>query len=637
MAASRGQPWRPWLGAVPIDGGRGVRFRVPAPEARTVAVVLESPDEAPAGTASRLPAGPVPLDREAGGTWAVVVDEARAGDRYRFLLDGLSLPDPISRFQPEGVHGSSEVVAPAAFRWTDAAWRGVPLNRAVVYELHVGTFTPDGTFAAAAARLPHLRDLGVTVVELMPLADFPGTRNWGYDGAALFAPSRCYGRPDDLRRFVDAAHALGLGVHLDVVFNHLGPDGAYLASFVPGIFTPRHRTPWGRAIDLDGPGATLNRRIFIENLLHWLVEYHVDGFRLDATHDLHDESPEHFLAEAAAAVHGAAGERHALVVAEDDRNLATIVQPRERGGYGLDAVWADDFHHGVRVALAGDSEGYYRDFSGSTSSLARTIDRGWLYGGEHSIHRGAPRGTSSEGIDRGRFVVSIQTHDQVGNRAFGERLHHQVPPEAWRAASVLLLTTPHTPLLFMGQEWATRRPFRFFTDHADALGASVTEGRRREFAHFSAFASEALRAAIPDPQALDTFIGSRLAWDELDDPVHAGVLRLYRDALALRRALVWTSEYDGALALSDDVVAVAYRDRQARTLVVCALRGPAVVPLERWLAGAPAGAGTRGWRTALTTEAPAYVASPQPVVMDWNAETATFGRAGALVLTTSHG
>ncbi|HXH06040.1 MAG TPA: malto-oligosyltrehalose trehalohydrolase, partial [Vicinamibacterales bacterium] len=519
--------WAPFFGAVPVDGG--ARFRVWAPGARAVTVVVET------GAA----AGEHALAREPDDTFTAVVGGARPGDRYRLRRDGgPPMPDPASRFQPEGVHGPSEIVDPAAFEWHDTDWPGVAAGDLVLYELHVGTFTPEGTFAAAAARLPYLRDLGVTAIELMPVADFPGRRNWGYDPAALFAPARCYGPPDDLRRLVDTAHALGLAVHLDVVYNHLGPDGAYLAAFSPPFFTDRHRSPWGAGVNLDGPGSAMVRRFLIENALHWLHEYHIDGLRLDATHALADDGPRHFLAELASAVHAAARGRPALVIAEDSRNLAVLVREPDEGGWGLDGVWADDFHHVVRVMLAGDRDGYYADYEGTTAELAATLRDGWLYQGRMSRYLGAPRGSDPRGVPKRKFVIAIQNHDQVGNRAFGDRLHHAIDPAAYRAASALLLLAPETPLLFMGQEWAATTPFLYFTDHGPELGARVSAGRRREFARFAAFRDERARARIPDPQAESTFLASRLRWEEPERPPHGAVLRLYRRLLALRRELL---------------------------------------------------------------------------------------------------
>jgi maltooligosyltrehalose trehalohydrolase len=453
-----------------------------------VEVVLETRGRSP----QRRALGSAPR-----GYFEATFGDVAAGDRYRYVLDDRGpFPDPASRYQPDGVHGASMVVDPAAFGWSDRGWSGVRLDELVVYELHVGTFAPGGRFENVEARLPYLRDLGVTAVELMPIADFPGTRNWGYDGAALFAPARCYGAPDGLRRLVDSAHRIGLAVLLDVVYNHVGPDGAYLYAFSPYYFTDRYESVWGAGVNLDGEHSEDVRTFLCENALHWLEEYHIDGLRLDATHAMHDDSPRHFLAELGERVAGLPGWRR-LLIAEDDRNLAHMVTPRSAGGWGLDAVWADDLHHQFRRLLAGDSDGYYQDFRGTTADIAATIRQGWFFTGQRSTHRGEARGTDPSGLALERFVVCLQNHDQVGNRAFGDRLHHQIGLPAYRAASVLLLTAPETPLLFMGQEWAASTPFLFFTDHPPELGRLVTKGRRREFRRFTAFADPSSRERFP--------------------------------------------------------------------------------------------------------------------------------------------
>ena len=509
------------LGAIPEAGG--TRFAVWAPKARAVEVVIVD------GRAHAL-------ERGDDGIFAGRVPGVGAGARYCYRVDGgRGLPDPASRWQPEGVHGPSEVIDPSAFAWSDTRWEGLRGRALVIYELHVGTFTSAGTFAAAEARLDELVSLGVSAVELMPVAEFPGRWNWGYDGVDLFAPSHSYGHPDDLRRLVDGAHRRGLAVILDVVYNHLGPDGAYLSAYSPYYFTDRHKSPWGDGVNLDGPHSEHVRAFFMENALHWIDEYHVDGLRLDATHALQDDSRRHFLAELAARVRQEAGHRGALLIAEDERNLDRLVRDEGEGGFGLDAVWADDFHHHVRRLLAGDSEGYFASFSGTTRDLANTMARGWFFVGQ-ACHTGKPRGTNPSGIPLNRFVICLQNHDQVGNRALGERLHHQVDLASYRAASALLLCAPETPLLFMGQEWAASAPFLYFTDHEPELGSKVTEGRREEFSAFSAFADPATRDRIPDPQAASTFRRSQLQWDERDAMPHAGVWRLYQALLARRRA-----------------------------------------------------------------------------------------------------
>jgi maltooligosyltrehalose trehalohydrolase len=530
--------WTLPIGAGPEAGG--VYFRVWAADATRVGVALYD---------GQRETGLFALAPEAGGAFAGYVAGIGPGARYMYRLDsGDPRPDPASRYQPDGVHGASQVVDPAAFAWTDRHWRGIPLEDALIYELHVGTATDAGTFDALIERLDDLRDLGVTAIELMPVADFPGQRNWGYDGVCLFAPARAYGGPEALRRLVDAAHARGLAVLLDVVYNHLGPDGNYLRQFSQAYFTDRHSTPWGDALNLDGPGSAPVRAFFIANACYWAHEYHVDGLRIDATHAMLDDSKKHLLAELAEAVRASLpADRHFLLIAENEKNDPTLVRGWELGvggrktrqdasqplGFKLDAVWADDFHHQARVALTREREGYYQHYSGSVADLAATIQQGWFYTGQISARLGHPRCAPAEDLPPPRFVHCIQNHDQVGNRALGERLNHDIGLDAYRAVSALLLLSPYTPLLFMGQEWAASTPFLYFTDHNAELGRLVTEGRRAEFAGFSAFSGQ----KVPDPQARETFERSKLRWDERAAPPHAGILRLYRDLIGLRCGL----------------------------------------------------------------------------------------------------
>jgi len=604
------------LGAVPGVGGTA--FRVAAPGASGVFLHLES-----SPTRRRLAA-------EAPGLFADIVPGVRAGDRYRLEIEGRGVfPDPASRFQPQGVHGPSEVIDPR-FAWTDAGWRGPDPADLAIYELHVGTFTAQGTFRAAMERLRALGELGVTIVELMPLADFPGERNWGYDPAALFAPARCYGRPEDLRAFVNEAHRLGLGVLLDVVYNHLGPDGAYLPTFLPAFFSPEE-SPWGQAVNLDGAGSEWVRAFFLEHAATWVREYRLDGLRLDATHTLLDRSGRPLASEVAEHVREVAAtqNRRAIVIAEDERNLDRVVRPAREGGWGLDGLWADDFHHHVRRAVAGDSHGYYRDFSGTTPDIAETIRRGWFFTGQYSEHLGAARGTDPAGIPPHKFVFCIQNHDQVGNRALGSRLNADVDLPTYLAATLLLLSAPETPLLFMGQEWAATSPFLYFTHHEPELGRKVTEGRRREFRAFREFADEESRTRIPDPQAVSTFEASRLIWDEASREPHAGVRRLHQALLALRRpgAPLARADHAAARALDEDTVEVSRgaMGTPGATTAVVRLRGSGSVRL--------------GWRgsplpaTLVTTEDPAYQRDSRPIgVADTTSLTVTFARPGGVIL-----
>ena len=587
--------WTPHLGAC-VGDDAAVTFRVWAPGRQTVELVIRPGDP----SMQRLT-----LRASGDGLFAATLRSVTSGDLYEYVLDGAGpFPDPASRYQPRGVHGPSAVIDPQSFAWSDAGWRGVPLRRAIVYELHVGTFTDAGTFDGVTDRLPYLADLGITVVELMPVADFPGSRNWGYDGASLFAPSRAYGTPDDLRRVVDTAHRLGLAVILDVVYNHFGPDGAYAGAFSPFYFSTRHCSPWGAAVNLDGDGSSQVREFFIENALHWLHEYHFDGLRLDATHGLIDDSPRHFVAELAARARASLPDRELLLVAEDERNLAAIVRAPDVGGWGLDAVWADDFHHQVRRMAAGDRDGYFEDYCGTMDDLAATIRQGWFYTGQFSTHHARARGTDPAGATLDRMVFCIQNHDQIGNRPFGRRLNHQIDPALFRALSALLLFVPETPLMFMGQEWAASTPFLFFTDHHPELGELVTKGRREEFARFEAFADPVRRTQIPDPQAPSTFSDSRLRWDEIAAATHAGILELYRAMLALRRtepALRSCAEFD-AEALDSASLGVMRRGGGEALLLV--LRTDAGgVTAGHW----PPTRTHQRWEIVLTTEDARFV------------------------------
>jgi maltooligosyltrehalose trehalohydrolase len=539
------------LGAtIQVDG---VHFAVWAPAATSVEVEVHGEG----GLTHH------PLIGGAQGLHQGIVPGLAAGSRYKYRLDrGQSYPDPASRFQPEGVHGPSEVVDPRAFHWSDDTWPGLTIDDLIVYELHVGAYTPAGTFAALIDQLPELSRLGVTAIELMPVADFPGRWNWGYDGVDWWAPSRAYGRPDDLRRLVDEAHRLGLGVILDVVYNHFGPDGAYWRAFSEDYFTDRHQTPWGDAINYDGANSRWVRELVLQNAAHWVREYHIDGLRLDATHAIVDDSPTHLLADIADRVRATAAPRQVVLIAEDERNDVRLIRPGDEGGYGLDAVWADDFHHAVRVFLTGERESYYANYAGSAEEIAQGIANGFIYQGQTSPRTGKPRGTRVTDEPGSAFVFCTQNHDQVGNRPFGERLDHQIDAGRRAAATALLLFAPQTPMLFMGQEFAASTPFLFFTDFDPELGKLVTEGRRAEFAAFRAFADPGLRDAIPDPQAESTFLASKL--DLAERKTNAPTYRLYQALLALRR--------DDPVLRSGD---------QAATRALAA--GPEIVVVHRWL------------------------------------------------------
>lgn len=500
-----------------IQPGGAVRFRLWAPARKRVAVVLEDSGET------------LPMARDHAGWFELVTRRAAAGARYRFQLDdGARVPDPASRRQAEDVHGPSVVRDPRAYHWRCADWRGRPWTEAVLYELHVGAFSPEGDFDGVRNRLDYLAGLGVTALELMPLADFPGARNWGYDGVLPFAPDRAYGDPDDLKRLIDEAHERNLMVFLDVVYNHFGPEGNYLSLYAPEFFTTRHQTPWGAAIDFTQPAV---RSFFIHNALYWLEEFTFDGLRFDAVHAIRDDSERHVLDEIAAAVADRfTGRRAVHLVLENDDNQARFL-----GGAGqYSAQWNDDIHHAYHVLLTGERDGYYNDYrSRPVRQLARGLSEGFIYQGQPSRFRRARRGEPSVGLPPHAFVDFLQNHDQIGNRALGERLAPLAPEPALAAATVALLLSPHIPLLFMGQEWNSRRPFLFFCDFSGELAEAVREGRKREFATFSHFTE-----ALPDATLVETFEACRLDWPSETDAAAQGWLSLIRRLLAVRAAVV---------------------------------------------------------------------------------------------------
>jgi maltooligosyltrehalose trehalohydrolase len=530
--------WELERGATVIPGG-GVRFSVWAPCAQRVRV--------------RLTSERGERDRElacgAGGVFEGIVDDARSGSDYAFLLDDCDtpVPDPVSRWQPEGVHGPSRVVDPHAFQWSDSGWRGLAMRELVIYEIHIGAFTRDGTFDAAIPYLRGLRrDLGVTAIEIMPVAQFPGTRNWGYDGVDLYAVQNRYGGPQGLKRLVDAAHAEGLAVLLDVVYNHLGPEGNYLPLFGP-YFTEKYKTPWGPALNYDDADSDEVRRFIVDNALYWTTEYHVDGLRLDAVHGIFDFSAKHLLQEIAESVHAQAEQldRRVLVIGESDLNDPTLIRPISQHGYGLDGQWSDDFHHAVHAALTGERVGYYADFGG-VEQIAKALREPFVYAGEYSRHRRRRHGGPSVGLPRDKFVVAIQNHDQVGNRARGDRLSTILTPEQLRLAVALLLLSPYVPLLFMGEEYGETNPFQYFVSHGDPeLVEAVRTGRRREFESFG------WGEDVPDPQAEETFRRSVLDREHATEPRNAAVFALYRDLLALREEEPMLKPDAAALSVSE--------------------------------------------------------------------------------------
>ena len=499
----------------------GVSFRVWAPKRTTVAVVVDGTDHE--------------LGREQDGYFGGVVRGISARARYRYRLDGAAdtYPDPASRFQPEGPLGPSMVVDPAGFAWSDAAWRGLTIKNQVIYEFHVGTFTPERTWAAAAEKLPFLKDVGITALEMMPVADFAGRFGWGYDGVDLFAPTRLYGEPDDLRAFVDRAHALALGVILDVVYNHFGPAGNFLTQYGDDYFTDRYNNEWGSALNFDGPNAHGLRDLVIANAAYWIDEYHFDGLRLDATQSIHDASGDHVVAALARAARKAAGPRDIVIVAENEPQNTDLVRPAAAGGFGLDGVWNDDYHHSATVALTGRAEAYYEDHEGKPQEFISAAKYGYLFQGQTYFHQQQPRGTAGLEIDPSAFVVFLQNHDQVANSGRGLPIHQLADAGRVRAMTALTLLMPGTPLLFQGQEFWATAPFQYFADHEADLAKAVRVGRRQFLAQFPSLATPEGQGQLPDPETAGTLAACTLDWTEAD--THRGIVALHRDLIRMKR------------------------------------------------------------------------------------------------------
>lgn len=509
------------VGAEALPQG-GAHFRVWAPRRRTVEVVIEG------GTGHELQAEP-------SGFFSGLIESAGEGTRYRFRLDGGERldPDPASRFQPAGPHGPSQVIDPNRFKWTDQHWRGVSLKGQVIYEMHIGTFTPEGTWAAAMRELDELSLLGITVLEVMPVADFPGRFGWGYDGVNLFAPTRLYGEPDDFRRFVDRAHALGIGVILDVVYNHLGPDGNYLKEFALDYFTDRYTTDWGEAINYDGENSGPVREYFIANAGYWIDEFHCDGLRLDATQNIYDKSDNHILTAISQRVREAAQGRDTIIVAENEPQETLLVKAVAEGGYGLDALWNDDFHHSAMVAMTGRNEAYYTDYPGRPQEFISAIKYGYLYQGQWYKWQEQRRGSPALRLPPATFVTFIQNHDQIANSGRGERCHQLTSPGRYRAMTALMLLAPGTPMLFMGQEFAASNPFLYFADQHAELAKLICRGRAEFLAQFPSLATAEVQAVLTDPCDPRTFESSKLDLSERQQ--HAAIYEMHRDLLRLRR------------------------------------------------------------------------------------------------------
>jgi maltooligosyltrehalose trehalohydrolase len=513
------------------------------------------------------------MNPESGGYHSLYVVDAGASDRYLFQAGTDFLPDPASRFQPDGTETPSEIIDPTSFRWTDRDWRGAPLRGAVLYEMHVGTFTPEGTWRAAMEKLPGLVDLGVTALEVMPVAEFPGRFGWGYDGVHPYAPTRLYGRPDDFKAFVDRAHALGLAVLLDVVYNHLGPDGCVFRRFARGYFSTTYRNEWGDPMNFDGPDCGPVREFFISNAAYWIEEYHLDGLRLDATQSLHDASSPHIIAEIERTVRRSGRGRATLLVSENEPQKILMVRSRSKGGYGLDALWNDDFHHSAIVALTGRGEAYYTDHRGAPQEFISAAKYGCLFQGQRYAWQRQPRGTPAHGIPPETFVLFIENHDQLANSGGGVRLHLRTSPGRMRAMTALMLLMPGTPMLFQGQEFASTRPFLYFADHKPDLARNVEQGRNTFLAQFPSLASPEMRPHLAAPHDPSTFERCRLDWSEREAhpeavALHADLLRMRREDAAFRRQA--PGGVDGAV-LGPESLALRFqteRDAEARLLIV---------------------------------------------------------------------
>lgn len=607
MSASPGkQPSRRLpVGAEVVEGG--VHFRVWAPASKTAKVVFEN-----------NPA-PVPLQPEGDGYFSGLVENISAGALYWFQIDSGRFPDPVSRFQPDGPEGPSQVIDPSAFEWSDSAWKGVGRDGQAIYEFHLGTFTPEGTWKAAEQHLEALRELGITILEVMPVSEFPGRFGWGYDGVDLFAPTRLYGDPDDFRRFVDRAHAVGLGVILDVVYNHLGPDGCFLREFSPDYFTKKYDNEWGDALNFDGPNSAPVREFFAANASYWVDEFHLDGLRLDATQQIFDDSPEHILAVISRRVRAAGGARATYLVNENEPQDIKLVEPIERGGYGMDSLWNDDFHHAARVALTGRDEAYYTDYHGSPQEFISAAKYGYLYQGQRYKWQQKRRGTPSLHVHPAHFVTFTQNHDQVANSLLGRRIHEVAAPGVLRAVTALHLLGPGTPMLFMGQEFAASAPFLYFADHKPELAAQVAKGRRSFVEQFPSISclGEQLDEILAQPDAEKTFLRCKL--DHAERAKNAHIWRFHKDLLALRRrdpvfARPYFRGVDGAVLGAAAFVLRFFHetdDAQDRLMVVNLLTDLHLDPAPEPLLAPPAG---RLWRTLWTSEAPEYGGQGTPLL-----------------------
>jgi maltooligosyltrehalose trehalohydrolase len=515
----------------------------------------------------------VPLEQAKDSGYFFGLDaRGTAGDLYKIVIDGAaSVPDLASHYQPQGVFGPSMLVDAGAFKWQAQAWERPPYTGRVIYECHVGTFTQQGTFRSAIEKLDHLVSLGINALEIMPVADWAGERNWGYDGVMLFAPAHCYGSPDDFRALIDACHLRGLAVILDIVYNHLGPEGNFSHQYSDYFFHEGKDNPWGQNFNVDGANSEPVRAFLRQNMRYWLSEFRIDGFRMDATHAVHDESPVHILAEVAEIVHDQGG----FIIAEDDRNSRMLMEPRDKNGWNFDALWSDDFHHSIRVSQTGEQEYFLSMFKGTAEEIAKIMRRGWLYSGEYSSFHKKNRGTPADDFPPQSFVFCISNHDQVGNRFQGERFHETINPAGYRALSLFLCLVPYTPLIFMGQEWGVSNAFHYFTDMSEELGNLIFEGRKKELLEMKFVTDPAEVAKMSHPQAEKTFLESKLNWSEVDQDGHRRLLELYRSGLKLRRELFpngnpprsqWQVKSEG------DSVTIEYRVENRRVSVCFCLK-----------------------------------------------------------------
>ncbi len=605
-------PWRLEFGARPIPSG-GVRFRVWSPLTKTMSVKIKTPREIL-----------VPMD-SSDGIFTAIVKESGPGADYMYVIDGKKeRPDPVSRFQPSGVHGPSRVIDPDAFKWSDGGWKGIALEDYVIYELHIGTFTSAGTFASAIEKLDYLRDAGITALEIMPVAQFPGSRNWGYDGVYPYAVQSSYGGPDELKRLVDAAHRAGLAVIMDVVYNHLGPEGNYLPDYMP-CFSHRYKSPWGEALNYDGPYSYGMRRYVIENSLCWLTEYHIDALRLDAVHSILDFGAKHLLAELSEPFHREAERlgRKAFLIAESDLDDVRVIRPVANGGWGMDAQWNDAFHHAVHTAFTGDRHGYFEDYEG-LADLRKALLEGYVYDWRFSKFRKRFHGSSSKDRPGGQFVVFTQNHDQVANALAGKRPVTMISRGLEKVAAALLICAPNLPMFFMGQEYGATTPFTYFTDFHDRdLAKAVSEGRKKEYEAF-------LGKGFIDPQAQEAFDTSKLDWQEAGQPRHQEMLKFHRDLLALRKHHKCLSNCRKdltAVEFNQDErwITIERRDESGeRAIIVCNLGDKAVdVPVD---AGAPAKLALFGGDDG---------AQSPPAQLESGRRSITLDRAGAAIYISS--